>query len=427
MTERTGDIVAMEGINKSFPGVDALQNVDFRVARGEIHALVGENGAGKSTLVKVLTGVELPDSGTISLGGQPVVIRSPLHAQELGISTVYQEVNLCPNLTVAENLMIGRQPMRWGRVDWKRMNARAREVLTGLGIDIDVTRPLGSYSVAIQQMAAIGRALVNASAKILILDEPTSSLTVHETTQLFRVMRKLREDGLAIVFITHFLDQVYEVSDRVTVLRNGRLVGTYKTAELPRIELITLMLGRTLSVLDDITKHKMESGRRIDAKPLLEANGLGLTGSLEPFDLVLHAGEVVGLAGLLGSGRTEMAQLLFGIDRPSDGSLEIDGRSITKFSPIESIERRVALCPEDRKAEGIVADLSIRENIVLAMQASRGWFRHLTTKSQYEIAERYIKLLNIATPSADQPVKNLSGAISRRSSWLAGWPPSPAC
>ena len=425
MSEPDTDIVVMGGIDKSFPGVQALRGVDFSLVRGEIHALVGENGAGKSTLIRILTGVERPDSGTIALDGTVVTIRSPLHAQELGISTVYQEVNLCPNLTVAENLLIGRQPMRWGRVDWKAMNRRAREVLRGLDIEIDVTRPLGSYSVAIQQMAAIGRALVVSSAQVLVLDEPTSSLTVHETEQLFAVMRKLRADGMAIVFITHFLDQVYEVSDRVTVLRNGSLVGTYQTAALPKMELITLMLGRTLSELDEIIRHKMESSQQIGAEPLLEAHGLGLAGSMEPFDLVLRAGEVVGLAGLLGSGRTEMAQLLFGIDRPSEGSLVMDGRPITRFSPIGSIERGVALCPEDRKAEGIVAELTVRENIVLAMQASRGWFRRLSSGQQSAIAGRYIKLLNIATPSAEQPVRNLSGGNQQKvilARWLATEP-----
>jgi simple sugar transport system ATP-binding protein len=422
MTGPATDIVAMESIDKSFPGVHALKKVNFALARGEIHALVGENGAGKSTLIKVLTGVERPDGGTISLDGAEVTIRSPLHAQSLGISTVYQEVNLCPNLTVAENLLIGRQPMKRGHVDWKAMNGQAREILRGLDIEIDVTRPLGSYSIAIQQMAAIARALVISSAKVLVLDEPTSSLTAHETAQLFRVMRKLKGEGIAIVFITHFLDQVYEVSDRVTVLRNGALVGMYETAGLPRLTLITLMLGRSLTELDEIVRHKIETSLHIGTEALLEAEGVGLVGSIAPFDLVLHAGEVVGLAGLLGSGRTEMAQLLFGIDQPTAGSLTMDGKPVRKFSPIGSIERGVALCPEDRKAEGIVADLTVRENIIMAMQASRGWFRHLGTSDQYEIAEKYIKLLNIATPSADQPVKNLSGGNQQKvilARWLA--------
>jgi len=422
MTGPATDIVVMESIDKSFPGVHALKNVSFTLARGEIHALVGENGAGKSTLIRVLTGVERPDGGTITLDGAEVTIRSPLHAQSLGISTVYQEVNLCPNLTVAENLLIGRQPMRLGHVDWKSMNRQAREILQGLDIEIDVTRPLGSYSIAIQQMAAIARALVIASAKVLVLDEPTSSLTAHETEQLFRVMRKLKGEGIAIVFITHFLDQVYEVSDRVTILRNGAFVGVYQTAALPRLTLITLMLGRSLTELDDINRHRIESSQHIETEPLLEAMGVGLIGSIAPFDLVLHAGEVVGLAGLLGSGRTEMAQLLFGIDQPSAGSMTMDGTQIRNFSPIGSIERGVALCPEDRKAEGIVADLTVRENIIMAMQASRGWFRHLSTSDQYAIADKYIKLLNIATPSADQPVRNLSGGNQQKvilARWLA--------
>jgi monosaccharide-transporting ATPase len=425
MSDGASDVVRMEGIDKTFPGVHALNSVDFSLSPGEIHALVGENGAGKSTLIRILTGVERPDSGTITFDGAEVTIRSPLEAQALGITTVYQEVNLCPNLTVAENLLIGREPRRWGRIDWKAMNRRAREVLRGLDIDIDVTQPLGSYSVAIQQMTAIGRALVIASARVLVLDEPTSSLTAHETTQLFRVMRKLRGEGMAVVFITHFLDQVYEVSDRVTVLRNGRLVGTYQTAGLPRVELIRLMLGRVLAELDEIVQHKMETSENINPDPLLQANGLGLTGSIEPFDLDLHAGEVVGLAGLLGSGRTEIAQLLFGIDRPTDGSLEIDGKPVRRFSPIASIERGVALCPEDRKAQGIVAELTVRENIILAMQARRGWFRHLSSGQQAAIADRYIKLLNIATPSADQPVKNLSGGNQQKvilARWLATEP-----
>ena len=425
MTGPATDIVVMQSIDKSFPGVHALKKVNFTLARGEIHALVGENGAGKSTLIRVLTGVERPDGGTITLDGADVTIRSPLHAQSLGISTVYQEVNLCPNLTVAENLLIGRQPMKRGHVDWSAMNRQAREILRGLDIEIDVTRPLGSYSIAIQQMAAIARALVISSAKVLVLDEPTSSLTVHETQQLFRVMRKLKGEGISIVFITHFLDQVYEVSDRVTVLRNGALVGTYETVGLPRLTLIILMLGRSLTELDDITRHKAESSQHIGTDSLLEADGIGLVGSMAPFDLVLHAGEVVGLAGLLGSGRTEMAQLLFGIDKPTTGSLTMDGKPVRKFSPIGSIERGVALCPEDRKADGIVADLTVRENIIMAMQASRGWFRHLSTGEQYRIADTYIKLLKIATPSADQPIRNLSGGNQQKvilARWLATKP-----
>ncbi len=415
-------ILTMTGISKSFPGVRALENVDFELRRGEIHALMGENGAGKSTLIKVLTGVEHPDAGVITLDGQVVQVRSPQHAQDLGISTVYQEINLCPNLTVAENILIGREPRRAGRIDWKAMNRRAREMLLRLNVDIDVQQTLGSYSVAIQQMAAIVRALEIASAKILILDEPTSSLDAHETAQLFGVMRQLRSEGVAIIFITHFIDQVYEVSDRITVLRNGGLVGSYDTGALSELDLIAAMLGRNMVDLDNVSQARLKRARDENTPPLLQARGLGSDGAIAPFDLDLHAGEVVGLAGLLGSGRTELASLLFGIDKPDHGTMLFAGQPVRKFSPLASILRGVALSPEDRKAAGIVDDLSVRENIVLAMQASRGWFNFLSKARQYEIADRYIKLLNIVTPSPDQPIKNLSGGNQQKvilARWLA--------
>jgi galactofuranose transport system ATP-binding protein len=422
MAESGREIVFMKGIYKSFPGVQALENVDFNVNRGEIHALVGENGAGKSTLIKILTGVDQPDAGTIMVNNQKTSIRSPQHAQELGISTVYQEVNLCPNLTVAENILIGREPMKWGSIDWRRMNARSKDILQGLDVDLDVTQTLGSCSVAIQQMAAIARALEISNAQVLVLDEPTSSLDLHETEQLFKVMRKLKSEGMAIIFITHFLEQVYEVADRITVLRNGNLVGTYPVKSLSRLDLITKMIGRTLTEFDDMLKLKRESLERIKGETWLEADQLSRSGSMEPFDLKLHAGEVLGLAGLLGSGRTEIAQLLFGIDKPSSGLLNIDGKPVKDFSPLGSIGRGVALCPEDRKDAGIVGELTVRENIILAMQASLGWFKHLNYQEQNDIAEKYIKLLNIATPSTDQPVKNLSGGNQQKvilARWLA--------
>ena len=415
-------LLSMQGIDKAFPGVQALEGVSLELEAGEIHALVGENGAGKSTLIKVLTGVERPDAGEMTYLGRAVDIRSPQQAQSLGISTVYQEVNLCPNLSVAENILIGRERRRWGRIDWAALNRRADEMLQRLDIYIDVTQPLGSYSVAIQQMAAIARALEISSARVLILDEPTSSLDTHETEQLFAVMRKLKADGLAIVFITHFLEQVYAVSDRITVLRNGRLVGTFATAELPRFDLITKMLGRSLTEMADVARIKLAGGEEDSGEIRLVADGLGRSGSIEPFDLELRAGEVVGLAGLLGSGRTEIAGLLFGIEKPDSGSVTVNGRSVRQHSPLGSIERGVALCPEDRKVEGIVDDLTVRENIVLALQAGRGWLRSLSLAQQYEIANRYIELLNIATPSADQPVRNLSGGNQQKvilARWLA--------
>jgi monosaccharide-transporting ATPase len=426
MPESSTDIVVMTGIEKSFPGVRALEGVDFSIARGEIHALVGENGAGKSTLIKVLTGVDRADKGTIQYAGKQVVVRSPLHAQEIGISTVYQEVNLCPNLTVAENIMIGRQPTRLHFVvDWRELNARARTYMEDLDVFIDVTQPLGSYSIAIQQMTAIARALTVADAQVLILDEPTSSLTVHETQQLFKVMRKLRDDGRAVVFITHFLDQVYEVADRITVLRNGARVGTYTPDSLSRLELVKLMLGRTLSDLDEVEAYKIDAGRHISAEPIVRATGLGLSGSIQPFDLELHGGEVVGLAGILGSGRTELANLIFGVDKPDDGTLTVGGETVRNFSPSASIGRGIALCPEDRKVEGVVGELTVRENIVLALQAGRPWFRQIGVKEQYEIADKYMTLLSIKASSADQKVRNLSGGNQQKvilARWLAADP-----
>jgi monosaccharide-transporting ATPase len=409
-------IVEMKGIGKAFPGVQALLDVDFDLREGEIHAIVGENGAGKSTLIKVLTGVERLDAGSITLAGQQVTVKSPLHAQELGISTVYQEVNLCPNLTVAENVLIGREPRgKGGGIDWKSMNQQAKELLRQrLGIDIDVTRTLGSYPVAVQQMAAFARALEISSARILILDEPTSSLDARETARLFEVMRRMKSDGVAIVFITHFIDQVYEISDRITVLRNGELVGTFETAALPRVQLIQHMIGRTMSDLDEMASMKRESAKHIRGEALLEAEGLGREGELHPVDLEMHAGEVLGIAGLLGSGRTELAHLLYGTDKPDRGVIRFQGREVRKYSPLASIRRGVALCPEDRKGAGILDDLTVRENIILALQASRGWFKYLSAQQQQATADRYIELLNIATPSADQPVKNLSGGNQQK-------------
>jgi monosaccharide-transporting ATPase len=418
----TKDVVKMLGISKSFPGVVALEGVDFSLRAGEIHALMGENGAGKSTLIKVLTGVEQPDEGTIELDGKIVQVRSPQHSQELGISTVYQEVNLCTNISVAENIMLGREPHRFGTIHWRKMNEMAQAAIDRLSIDVDVTQPLENYSVAIQQMVAITRALEVLSAKVLILDEPTSSLDIHETNLLFDVMRKLKSEGIGIIFITHFLDQVYQIADRITVLRNGSLVGTYDTSSLPRVELVAKMLGRILTELDALSKVKSQEEERKHEQHLVEAKGLGLTGSLEPVDLELNANEVLGIAGLLGSGRTAMAGLIFGIDSPDNGSLIVNGEKVNKHSPLESLKRGIALSPEDRKAEGVVGDLTIRENIILALQARYGWFKFLSVPKQSEIADKYIQLLGIVTPSPDQLVRNLSGGNQQKvilARWLA--------
>ncbi len=419
------NLITVRNISKSFPGVVALEGVDFALRKGEIHALMGENGAGKSTLIKILTGVEQPDMGSIELENTSIRIRSPQHAQELGISTVYQEINLCTNISVAENIMLGHEPRRFGGIHWKKMNELARQALSRLGIELDVTQPLGVYSIAIQQMVAIARALAIASAKVLILDEPTSSLDTNETARLFAVMRALKQAGMGIVFVTHFLDQVYEIVDRVTILRNGSFVGAFDIAALPRVELVAKMLGRVVSELQALAHDKAQVERQPAEKHLIEAAGLGLRGALEPLDLMVNVGEVLGIAGLLGSGRTELASLLFGIATPDSGTLIVDGQQVTRFSPRELIKRGVALCPEDRKAEGIVGELSIRENIILGLQGRYGWFRFIGKQQQNEIAEKYIRLLGIRTPSPDQLVKNLSGGNQQKvilARWLVTQP-----
>jgi simple sugar transport system ATP-binding protein len=414
----------MTDISKSFPGVQALDHVDFSLYAGEIHALLGENGAGKSTLIKVLTGVEKLDGGSITLNDQELLVKSPRQAQILGISTVYQEVNLCPNLSVAENVLLGREPRRAGGIDWSSLNAKATEMLTYLDVDIDVRQTLDVYPVAIQQMVAIARAL-EISAKVLILDEPTSSLTARETDNLFAVMRKLKQEGIGIIFITHFLNQVYEISDRITVLRNGKLVGTYETDSLPRVELVAHMIGRDLTELRAMSQYKESQAQAGERRVVLQADDLGLTGAIAPFDLALHEGEVIGLAGLLGSGRTETADLIFGIDKPTSGTLTVADDLVDHHSPLNSIHRGMAYCPEDRKSDGIVGDLTVRENIVLALQASRGWMKYIDPAQQRDIADTYIDLLNISTQTAEQLVKNLSGGNQQKvilARWLATEP-----
>jgi|WetSurMetagenome_2_1015567.scaffolds.fasta_scaffold39798_2 galactofuranose transport system ATP-binding protein len=415
-------IVEMKRIKKSFPGVRALCDVNFRLFPGEVHALMGQNGAGKSTLVKVLTGVYRQESGEMLLEGTPIRPDSPLAAQKLGINTVYQEVNLCLNLSVAENVFIGREPMRRGRIDWKTMYRRTSEILDRLNIRIDVTRTLSSYSIAIQQMVAIARVL-DSSAKVLILDEPTSSLDEDEVAQLFKVIRKLRDEGLAILFITHFLDQTYQISDRITILKNGEYVGEYMAKDLPKLDLIAKMLGKELSEFSysaGDAAGKAES--RADQGAVLAAKRLGRRGSIAPFDLALEKGEVLGLAGLLGSGRTETARLLFGIDSADQGEIRVGGKRAVIGSPRGAMMQGLGFCSEDRKNEGIFAELTIRENIILALQAKRGVFKYLSTKRQLEIADALIKSLGVKTPSSENEVKQLSGGNQQKvmlARWLA--------
>src|SRR5678816_1530521 len=398
---------------KTFPGVKALAGVQLDLYRGEIHALMGENGAGKSTMIKVVTGVYRRDGGTIFFNGREIHPKSPKDAETCGISTVYQEVNLIPTLSIAENVMLGRLPKKFGVIQWRAAREQARRALQKLGLDLDVSRELSSCSIAIQQMIAIARAL-DVKCELLVLDEPTSSLDEQEVTALFKVLRKLRDDGLAIMFVSHFLDQIYAITDRLTVLRNGQFVGEYKTAELPRIELIGKMLGR--KVESDHAEHHASQKERAAAgrKPFVEARAIGRKGVVGPVNVNIAEGEVVGLAGLLGSGRTETARMLFGIDPHDSGEVRVNGGSAPLRRPAEAIRRGFAFCSEDRKGEGILPHLSVRENLIFAMQASRGALRAIPRAEQQQLAEHYIRALNIITPHAEAPIRNLSGGNQQK-------------
>ena len=376
---------------------------------------MGENGAGKSTLIKVLTGVEEFETGEIMIEGceHTIINRSPQEAQQKGISTVYQEINLCPNLTVAENLFIGREPRKGGLIDWKTMNRKASELLGSLDINADVTKTIDNYSIAIQQMIAIARA-VDMSAKVLILDEPTSSLDDGEVEKLFELMRKLRAEGVGIIFVTHFLEQVYAVCDKITVLRNGQLVGRYTTAELPRVQLVAKMMGKDFDDLAAIKGEKDKGAAHSDEDIVIKAAGLGRKGYIKPFDLVIHKGEVIGFTGLLGSGRSESVRVLYGAERSDEGNLFIKGKKVVAKHPLTSMNEGMAYLPEDRKNEGIIADLSVRENLIMALQAKRGMFRLLSRKQQEEYTDKYIEMLQIKTASRETPIKSLSGGNQQK-------------
>jgi simple sugar transport system ATP-binding protein len=410
-------VVDISGITVTFPGVKALSEVDFRMFPGEVHALLGENGAGKSTLVKALTGVHTPDAGEIRHAGAPVSFSSPAQAQDAGIATVYQEVNLCTNLSVAENILLGREPRRFGSINGYAMRARAAELLARIGLHIDPASALGSHPIAVQQLVAIARA-VAVDARVLILDEPTSSLDAGEVAELFRIMRVLREDGVAILFVSHFLDQVYEIADRLTVLRNGSVVGEYATTDVSRLELVRAMIGRDLNVLEEV--ERSTEARAPSEAPLLRAEQLGRSGSIAPFDLELHRGEVVGVAGLLGSGRTEMARLLFGADHADSGRVFLDGEPVKLRNPRAAIAKGIAFTSEDRKAEGLVADLTVRDNLILAMQAARGWTRQVPRRTADELVEKYMAALDVRPSNPDAVVGTLSGG-NQQKVLLARW------
>ena len=417
-----GTLLQMRGIDKYFPGVQALSRVDFTLRRGQIHALLGENGAGKSTLIKVLTGVHQGDGGSIALDNEVIAPSSPRDAERCGISTVYQEVNLIPHLSVAENICLGREDRTAGVIRWRRVRSRARAALARLDLKvaIDVDRQLSDCSIAVQQMVAIARAL-DVDAKMLILDEPTSSLDEAESDELFRIMERLRTDGMGIIFVTHFLDQVYRVSDAITVLRNGELVGEFPAADLPKLELVGKMVGKSIEDVKELEKRATvttESGRR----KMVSVRRLGRKGSIAPIDFDLEEGEVLGLAGLLGSGRSETANLLFGVDAADSGEVEVDGKPIRLDSPARAMRMGFGMLTEDRKASGIIPNLSIKENIILALQAKLGPFRKIPDRQACEIADKFIKALAIKTPSRDQLIKNLSGGNQQKvliARWLA--------
>ncbi|MFQ8430049.1 galactofuranose ABC transporter, ATP-binding protein YtfR [Amaricoccus sp. W119] len=415
-------LLEARGISKSFFGIRALENVDFDLRAGEIHALLGENGAGKSTLVKILTGAYRRDAGSIALEGQPVSPSDVGEAQELGIGTVYQEVNLLENLTVAENLYLGRQPRRFGLIDRRRMERDAKALLSGYGLDLDAGETLAHYSVAVRQIIAIARA-ADLSGKVLFLDEPTASLDAREVELVFGILRELKARGLGIVLITHFLDQVYAIADRVTVLRNGEFVGSRAIADLPKRDLIGMMLGRELA---EETHHRPDMAESAAEGPApIRFRDYGKRGSVAPFDLDVRPGEVVGIAGLLGSGRSETAFLLFGIDRADTGHAEIDGETVAITSPPDAVSHGFGFCPEDRKSDGIIGDLSIRENIILALQAHRGWAKPLSPREQSDLARHYIRALDIRPPVPERPIKFLSGGNQQKvilARWLATKP-----
>ena len=416
-----GDIVLeMKDIEIQFPGVKALDKVSFTLRRGEVHSLLGENGAGKSTLIKCLTGVNHKDAGQILLDGKEINPTSPQQAMELGISTVFQEINICPNLTVAENIFIGRQPMRRGQIDWKEINRRADELMTRFHLDIDVNRPLSFYSTAIQQMVSIARA-VDVQAKILILDEPTSSLDDNEVKLLFEVMRDLQKEGMGIIFITHFLDQVYAVSDRMTILRNGHLIGSYGINELTKVQLVTEMIGKDIDAIFNLKRATVDP----NAKMMMEGEHIGVPGKVKDISVGIREGELLGFAGLLGSGRTETAQMLFGDEKIAHGEIRIRGEKAVLKNPHDAIMKKIAFCPEDRKKDGIIGDLSIRENIMLAVQARRGFLHPMSRAEQEKLADKYIKALSIATPDAEKKIGELSGGNQQKvilARWMASEP-----
>ncbi|MEU2927299.1 sugar ABC transporter ATP-binding protein [Streptomyces sp. NPDC007251] len=417
-----GDFVLeVAGVNKSFAGVHALRDVDFALRPAEVHALIGENGAGKSTLIKVMTGVYRPDSGTVRLEGRPRAFRNPLEAQAAGISTIYQEVNLVPLMSVARNLYLGREPRRFGLVDVARMNREATRVLGRYGVHVDVTRPLRTLGLGAQQMVALARA-VQVDARVVIMDEPTSSLEPREVDMLFSVIRGLKEQGIAVVYVSHRLDELYAVCDRVTVMRDGAVVHTGAMAGLERLRLVSLMLGREMATVRDkgSTAFDTERHDRRAGQPSLRARDLSVRHRLHGVSLDIHPGEVVGLGGLLGAGRSETAKAIVGALATEGGSVEVEGRALHRRSPAAAIRNGVVMLPEDRKLEGIIPNLSVRENISLAALPRLSRAGLVSQAKQDEIVAFFMKRLRIKASSPEQKVGDLSGG-NQQKVLLARW------
>jgi len=409
--EEAQPLLTLAGATVRFGAEAAIDGVDFRLYPGEVHSLMGENGAGKSTLIRAITGAIPLDAGVLELGGRVMRFASPHDAQAAGISTVYQEIDLLPNVSVAENIALGREPRRGGAIDWRRMRADAAAVLGGLGLDIDPASRLGTHSTAVQQLVAIARA-ISTDVRVLVLDEPTSSLDLDEVAELFRVIRDLKERGVAILFVSHFLDQVYELCDRVTVLRDGRLVGEFLTRELLRIDLVQAMLGRSAAALQ--AHPRTADVPDDDRVPALSARGVTAAPGIRDADVDLFEGEVLGVAGLLGSGRTELARALTGIDRIESGVIRIEGARTQPHGPRAAISLGVVYSSEDRRTEGIISELSVLENITLALQAERGMLRRIPPARQRELAASWVEALGIRPPDLDRPAGTLSGGNQQK-------------
>ncbi len=403
----------MQKIRKVFSGVVALDNVDLTLEAGEVHSLVGENGAGKSTLIKVMTGAYSRDGGEIFLDGKPVNFRSPEDAQAAGVVAVYQEVNLLMFRTVAENIYLGREPRKFGFVDWNKMNRAAGELLARLGLNINPKTVLGDLNIALRQMIAIARG-VSLGAKVLVLDEPTSSLTEKEVGILYDVIRRLKAEGTAIVYISHRFDELYAVCDKVTVLRDGKFVGTRSLAGLERIDLICMMLGKQREDLEKKGATAFKHHEETSAPPVLETANLTRGRHLQNVSLSAKKGEILGMAGLLGSGRTEVARAIFGADKTERGTVALDGKSLKINSPNDAIRAGIAFLSEDRKAEGIVPDWSVRENMTLAALPALTSLGVVNRRKQREIVDKYMQRLGIKASSADQKIRELSGGYHQK-------------